>query len=158
CELASHLLSACAPGTNVLFVGDPYQLPPVGHGAPLRDMIAAGVPHCELTKIERNDGQVVRACAAIKNSREFNVCKKLDLARGENLLHIPAADVQQVRDVLADLFARMRTAGKRNIRDDVQVIAARNATRRDLNDFLAGLLNGDAPKIGDTDFRVGDKT
>jgi exodeoxyribonuclease-5/exodeoxyribonuclease V alpha subunit len=81
-SLMADLLDACGPGTHVLFVGDPYQLPPVGHGAPLRDMIDAGeafVSRGELTQVRRNAGQIVHACARIKNGESFEVCDAVDL-------------------------------------------------------------------------------
>jgi exodeoxyribonuclease V alpha subunit len=41
--LTNHLLKAIRPGTQVLFVGDVDQLPSVGAGDVLRDLIASGV-------------------------------------------------------------------------------------------------------------------
>src|SRR4030095_542560 len=60
-DLAASLFSACAPGTHVLLVGDPYQLPPVGHGVPLRDLLQAQLPQGELIEIQRNAGLIVHA-------------------------------------------------------------------------------------------------
>ena len=65
-SLAASLFRAIAPGTRLLIVGDHYQLPSVGPGSVLRDLLAAGVPACELTEIKRNTGDIVLACHAIK--------------------------------------------------------------------------------------------
>ena len=56
--LAAALLGALQPPTHLLVVGDPDQLPPVGQGAPLRDMLAAGtVPVTRLTRVHRQAAQ-----------------------------------------------------------------------------------------------------
>ena len=65
--LMASLLRAIGPETNVMFVGDPDQLSPVGRGAPLRDMIASNISHGKLTEIRRNSGDIVTACAAIRD-------------------------------------------------------------------------------------------
>jgi exodeoxyribonuclease V alpha subunit len=43
--LANQLLKALQPGTHLLLVGDVDQLPPVGAGDVLRDVIASGIAH-----------------------------------------------------------------------------------------------------------------
>ena len=57
-HLAAALLDALAPPSHLLLVGDPDQLPPVGPGATLRDLLAArNVPVTRLTKVHRQAAQ-----------------------------------------------------------------------------------------------------
>lgn len=68
--LFSSLIQARSHGTKLILVGDVHQLPPVGHGAPLRDMIRSGmIPYAELTEPQRNAGAIVHGCLAIRKKQ-----------------------------------------------------------------------------------------
>jgi exodeoxyribonuclease V alpha subunit len=145
-NLAASLFAACAPGTHVLLIGDTGQLSPVGHGCPLRDLIASGrVPIGELSEIQRNAGMIVRACADIKAGRRFETCVKYDALAGHNLKLVecdtPAAQVEALRTVLG----AFRASGKFDPVADVQVLVAVNeksmVSRVALNTMLQGMLN-----------------
>jgi exodeoxyribonuclease V alpha subunit len=160
-DLAASLLRACAPGTHVLFVGDPYQLPPVGHGAPLRDLIKAGVAYGELTEIRRNAGHIVEACAAIKDRKRFATSATLNLDAGENLRLIGARKPEEAIEKLKQALSRIRAGGTFDPVWDVQVLVAVNAksllSRGNLNVVLQAELNPTGRQEKPNPFRVGDK-
>ena len=58
--LLSELLSACAPTTRIILVGDPGQLPSVDVGSVLKDLVEAaehaGIAHSTLTTSYRTEG------------------------------------------------------------------------------------------------------
>jgi exodeoxyribonuclease V alpha subunit len=160
-DLASSLFRACGPGAHVLLVGDPYQLPPVGHGAPLRDLIAAGVPRGHLSEIQRNAGLIVRACAAIKDGKHFDVCDTFIPESGLNLKHIEANEPPQQ---LAELEKVMRAASRSSRFSglfETQVIVPTNKSgdlgRKDVNRHLQALLNSEGRTAPPNPFRVMDK-
>lgn len=68
-ELAEALLDACADGTHVVFVGDAAQLPSIGPGRVLGELIDAGVvPVTELTTLYRQDegGAIARLATSVR--------------------------------------------------------------------------------------------
>jgi exodeoxyribonuclease V alpha subunit len=68
-ELADALLSACADGTHLVFVGDAAQLPSIGPGRVLGDLIDSGtVPVTELTTLYRQaeGGTIARLAIAVR--------------------------------------------------------------------------------------------
>ena len=68
-ELAAALLDACADGTHLLIVGDPAQLPSIGPGRVLGDILDADVlPSIELTTLHRQaeGGTIARLAAAVR--------------------------------------------------------------------------------------------
>lgn len=147
-DLMSNILAARAAGTHLLFIGDINQLPPVGHGAPLRDLIAAGLPYGELTEIKRNSGGIVEACSAIRQGKKWNA--------GDNLI------VRDRPDQVKEINATIREAEAAGFDPiwDCQVIVAVNEksslSRKELNKVLAEELNG-ASRPGGGSFAVGDK-
>ena len=68
-ELTAALLEACPDGTHLLLVGDPAQLPSIGPGHVLGDMIDSGaVPVTELTTLYRQaeGGAIARLATAVR--------------------------------------------------------------------------------------------
>ncbi len=68
-ELAEALLSACKDGTHLVFVGDAAQLPSIGPGRVLGDLIDSGtVPVTELTTLYRQaeGGTIARLATAVR--------------------------------------------------------------------------------------------
>lgn len=151
-DLAASFFAARSPGTLVLFVGDVGQLPPVGHGAPLRDMIEAGVSYGELKEIRRNSGQIVEACVRIRQGQQFEC--------GGNLVEVPANGPDaQIAAMLVTIDSEVAQAGLDPVWD-CQVIVPVNVksdlSRKKLNEILQGELNRNPPIKG-SPFRIGDK-
>jgi exodeoxyribonuclease V alpha subunit len=158
-DLWASTLAAISPGTHVLCVGDFAQLPPVGHGAPLRDMIAAGLPYGELTEVHRNGGDIVTACRDVKEGRPFRPSPCVNLEAGHNLPHVEAARPTLVLGALANLL-RSCPAGIDPVWD-VQVLCAINekseVSRKLLNAMLQNILNKDGEQVENMRFRMNDK-
>lgn len=65
-SLSADLLSACDPHTMVVLLGDPNQLPPVGAGYPLRDVLEHGLaPAARLEKCHRQAGPLKANCVRV---------------------------------------------------------------------------------------------
>lgn len=138
--LMSSLLAAVARGTNVLFVGDINQLLPVEYGAPLRDMLGL-VPYGELKEIHRNAGSIVKACAAIRDSRAVMFDREIELE----------PDCPNCCEGAVDMGATCQTcggSGKVPPRNLVMVNAEKDMAQRRLVELVKQLA---AEKCG-TDF------
>ncbi|MEP6696278.1 MAG: AAA family ATPase [Pseudonocardiales bacterium] len=122
-ELAAALVEACAEGTHLLLVGDPAQLPSIGAGRVLGDMLDADVlPTTELNTLYRQaeGGSIARLATAVRGgelpavddpTREVVVVIASGAAEAAHrtvqlvtdaiprALMIPAADVQVVTPV-----------------------------------------------------------
>ncbi len=146
-------------GTHVLLVGDPYQLPPVGHGAPLRDLIAGGVPTGELTEVRRNSGAIVRACAAMKAGTPVEFPDRFDLDAADPLnLRLLECQADESVEVLGELLAGMK---RFDARWECQIITGLNdksdVSRAKINERFGRILNPDGAEAKGNRFRVGDK-
>ena len=167
-NLAAALLEAIPDGAHVLFIGDPYQLPPVGPGAPLRDMMASKselIGFGELTEVQRNAGDIVHGCRKIKAGEYFRPnTSRLDLASGKNWLHSemrsPSSQVSKMQCLLRSLPKSFDPI------DDVQVICALNGksvnekhqlSRIQLNLYLQMLLNPENTIEKNRRFALNDK-
>lgn len=166
-DLAASFLRACGVGTHLLLVGDKHQLPPVGHGAFLRDVIDSGIPCARLTEIRRNAGRIVHTCAAVKGGSVPQLPHDLEVFTAdskENLVHLPLGrdevqgDRLQALDLkLSSLYGWLGQQQKWDLVDQVQVIVARNLTRKALNRQLQTRLNPPDGSRGLGIFRPKDK-
>lgn len=158
--LLADLLRAVGPETGILFVGDPDQLPSVGAGSCLRDMINSGcIPVTRLTEIQRNSGDIVKACHRIKDGKSYVPSPKLDPESGLNLRHIEEGSPWKIQDIVLDLVTEKMPKRGYDPLWDVQVLSAVNdrgeLSCKDLNGLLKLKLNSTAPP--DEKWSVGDK-
>lgn len=158
-KLAQSLLKAIPPGKRVLIVGDRHQLPSIGPGALLRDLIDAGVPHFELREIKRNAGSIVHACHAIKDGHMPRPCPQVDVALGANWRHVSAGTAD---DILAAVERLYRSEfSEFDLRWGVQLISPTNESGdlscKRLNELVRPIVNAGFEPSGRLSIAVGDK-
>lgn len=157
-DVMASLLNAIPVGSKVMFIADTHQLPPVGSGAPIRDMIRAGVPNASLTEIHRHGGDMLRACEAIRRgSSRIPKSDRLNPKAGKNLWNIRSD--QPVKTLLS-LLGRLDDKGH-SVHDDIQVITLLNKSgevnRELLNSAIQNRFNPNGKGCESHQFRQGDK-
>lgn len=170
-EDAADLFDGIAPGTLVLVIGDHHQLMPVSHGAVLRDLRAAGIPHAELTEVLRNGGDGLQACRSTRDGRQPSPSRSVDLRSGGNWCHVHAGNGRQAVSKVVEMATKLHGLKIPAIDDrdaftveairDIQVIVALNdkgdANRKSLNEALQKALNPHGRQVEGVPFRQGDK-
>ena len=154
-ELAAALLSACADGTHVLFVGDAAQLPSIGPGRVLGDLIDSGaVPVTELHTLYRQaaGGTIATLATAV---REGNLLAVDDPTR--EVVIVPArgsADAaHRVVQLVTDSIPRALGIAAEQVQVVTPVHAGPAGTKA-LNAALKKVLN---PGTGRRRFDPGDR-
>ncbi|MBD3886824.1 ATP-dependent RecD-like DNA helicase, partial [Phormidium tenue FACHB-886] len=165
--LANSLFKAVAPDAHLLLVGDTDQLPSVGPGAVLQDLIASGLlPVVRLTQVFRQAQQ----SAIITNAHRIN---QGDFPQLEAISNTPQTDclwcnaqepaqgVAAIQDIITHLLPKLgfHTA------KDVQVLCPMSRGEvgtRHLNQVLQQLMNPPSPQKaelvrGGMSLRVGDR-
>ncbi|WP_329306944.1 ATP-dependent RecD-like DNA helicase [Streptomyces sp. NBC_01260] len=162
--LANKLVKAVAPGAHLLLVGDVDQLPSVGAGEVLRDLLADGgpVPAVRLTTIFRQAQQ----SGVVTNAHRINSGVP-PLTQGLSDFFLFVEDETEDAGVLAVDVAARRIPAKfgLNPRRDVQVLAPMHrgpAGAGHLNGLLQQAITPARPdlpekRFGGRVFRVGDK-
>ncbi|MGP9020744.1 SF1B family DNA helicase RecD2 [Streptomyces sp. BR1] len=162
--LANKLVKAVAPGAHLLMVGDVDQLPSVGAGEVLRDLLADGgpVPRVRLTRIFRQAQQ----SGVVTNAHRINSGVP-PLTQGlSDFFHFVEEETEDAGRLTVDVAAR-RIPAKFGLdpRRDVQVLAPMHrgpAGAGNLNGLLQQAITPARPELpekrfGGRVFRVGDK-
>ncbi|MFJ4774940.1 ATP-dependent RecD-like DNA helicase [Streptomyces sp. NPDC088762] len=162
--LANKLVKAVAPGAHLLLVGDVDQLPSVGAGEVLRDLLAEGgpVPAVRLTRIFRQAQQ----SGVVTNAHRINTGVPPITDGLPDFFLFPEEDTEAAGVLAVDVAAR-RIPARFGLdpRRDVQVLAPMHrgpAGAGNLNGLLQQAMTPARPdlpekRFGGRVFRVGDK-
>ncbi|MBO0587035.1 ATP-dependent RecD-like DNA helicase [Sporosarcina sp. E16_8] len=159
--LAHQLLKALANDVQLLFVGDQDQLPPVGPGQVLRDMLDSGkVPIIELTEVFRQSegSSIIEMAHMIKRSEWTD-----DITKKTSDRSFIKAGSDRILEVVEQVVKNAIAKG--HPIKDIQVLAPmyRGPAGIDgLNKMIQEMVNPPGPKrkevvFGEAIYRIGDK-
>lgn len=161
--LMHHFLNAVPDGCRVILVGDTDQLPAVGPGSVLKDIIRCGViPSLKLTEIFRQ----AQTSMIIQNAHIINSGRLPDISKQYNDFKFYEIDNDSfITDKILALCTNILTKEGYNILKDVQILSPMHRFTcgvENLNLLLQATLNPPDPfkpeiKVGSQVFRVDDK-
>ncbi|MDH3623739.1 MAG: ATP-dependent RecD-like DNA helicase [Myxococcales bacterium] len=162
-RLASQLLAAIPVSATLVLVGDVDQLPPVGPGQPLRDLIASKI--CTTIRLhevfrQAQQSAIVRGAHAVLQGSMPEPTPTGTRGNGDLFL-IPATDPDTIVDRLVQALKRMSVVYGFDPLADVQVVTPMRrgplGTYK-LNEVLQEAFNPETrDKVTPTAFRPGDK-
>jgi exodeoxyribonuclease V alpha subunit len=162
--LANRLVKAVAPGAHLLLVGDVDQLPSVGPGEVLRDLLADGtpIPRVRLTQVFRQAQQ----SGVVTNAHRINAGEYPQVTGLPDFFLFAEDDADEAAKLTVDVVARRLPAKfGLNPRREIQVLAPMHrgpAGAGALNQLLQEALTPSRPdlperRFGGRVFKVGDK-
>ncbi len=166
-RLADALIRAVPETAQLILIGDVDQLPSVGPGNVLRDLIDSGkVPYTRLSRIFRQaaSSEIVRAAHAINQGQAPEL--HADRTGGGDCLFLDADSVDDIKAIINDLVTRrLPKEFGFDPMSDVQILTPMNRGElgtQTLNESLQALLNPAQPnthewKRGTLILRPGDK-
>ncbi|NOZ78316.1 MAG: ATP-dependent RecD-like DNA helicase [Acidobacteria bacterium] len=162
-ELAAHLLDAVPPGCRVVFVGDADQLPSVGPGDFLRDLIASSaIPVVRLDTIFRQSTDSL----IVVNAHRINRGEMPVLPEGDRLTDfyvVTRNDPEAAAKTALELaVTRIPARFRLDPVNDIQVLTPMHKGElgvAEMNELLRRALNPSGPELrfGSRRFRTGDK-
>jgi exodeoxyribonuclease V alpha subunit len=168
-ELFYRLLSALSPDTMLVLVGDAAQLPSVGPGNVLRELVNCSLPNIKLTQIFRQSekGAIVRNSHLI-NQGEMPILE--DPKKAIEFKFVRCSDEAKIAEFIVELAARLKakdanfqvlspkydgTVGVNNLND---LLRSRLNPLRSQREWKHGLLHfreGDRLMIVKNDYNLG---
>ncbi|MBP1763056.1 MAG: helicase, RecD/TraA family [Firmicutes bacterium] len=161
-SLTSYLLQAVPDGCRVIFVGDVDQLPAVGPGSVLKDIIRSEVtPVVRLTEVFRQSGE----SPIILNAHRINRGLLPDISSSLDFQFLPLADSEAVARKIVELCSDELPATGYGGWGDVQVLSPmhrQDCGVENLNRMLQAAMNPPAEYEESVnginqEFRPGDK-
>ncbi len=181
--LMKSLMDAVTPKTQIIFVGDVDQLPSVGAGRVLADMIESGaIPVARLNTLHRQAG----ASLINRNAKRINAGEKLELTSERNdFWFVPEEDATRIPEQIVQIIgaipenfyledlgdgAILKFWGEdelpkgetiqRLTMEDIQVLCPQKrgpVGTDNLNEVLRPILNSDGRSLSGVPFQVGDR-
>lgn len=164
CSLTASLLRAIKPGARLLLIGDADQLPSVGAGNVLADIIASRrFSTVRLNEIFRQAGESL----IVTNAHAINEGRMPELGiKNNDFFFLPRKTDGEIAATVADLYCNRlpRSYGADTV-NNIQVISPSRrgvAGTENLNVILQNALNPSSPQkreyqFRQTHFRVGDR-
>lgn len=160
--LMQHFLAAVPEGCHVILVGDVDQLPAVGPGSVLKDILRSEVlPSVCLTEVFRQEGE----SRIVLNAHAINAGRMPECAAGSDFEFLEIADSGETAQQIVELCQRRLPAEGYSPLEDVQVLSPmhrQDCGVENLNRLLQKALNPPAPHKAEfvnsaQIFRLGDK-
>ncbi len=158
--LASQLFQSIPKTTKVIIVGDQNQLPSVGPGQLLKDLIETDIIDSVQLKIihrQANDSNIIKLAYDVNNAQ-----LPTDILKAFDDRYFVSEDVSNFESRLVNIISYLQVNGY-DLNDDIQVLIPmyRGKTGIDnVNVLLQNEFNQNTSKVlihGDREFRIGDK-
>lgn len=156
--LFNHLLDAVGRDTRVILVGDVDQLPAIGAGDVMRDMMASGsIP---VIRLEENFRQEEGSGIA-EGAKAINMGIVPSSKSGSGFMIVPESSAKRIHDRILHLVAEELPHDKGIAPSDILVVTPQQIGplgARQLNIDLQNCLNPEGPALrrGETTMRLGD--
>ncbi|MCQ2508948.1 MAG: ATP-dependent RecD-like DNA helicase [Lachnospiraceae bacterium] len=155
-HLMHALLSAIVPGTRLILVGDQFQLPSVGPGSVLKDIIQSGeIPVVELTHIFRQ----AQESDIVVNAHKIHAGEMVRLDNNSrDFFFLEREDVRVIQKGILTLVSRKLPGYVQADMSEIQVLAPMRKGPlgvENLNVILQKYLNPSSPDKAEKEFGTG---